>query len=74
MRVPRKINTALQCFRAWQWRQNIDPNVKPSDIQNAFTAYWSEPNGHDFTQHKITIASGSFASRATANEPVQGMM
>lgn len=74
MRVPRYVNTALQTFRAWQWRQNIDANVKASDVQNAMTAYWEQPDGHKFTPHGVTTASGAYASRATANDENQGIL
>lgn len=73
MRVPRKVNQALQCFNAWQHRKVIDDNVKASDIQNAFTTQWKDPN-RDFSPHTVTIPSGCYASAAEANERNYGLL
>lgn len=73
MRVPRKVNVAWQTFNAWQHRINIDPLAKPTSVQDAFTAQW-EQSDHDFTPHKVTVSSGSFASRATANQENEGVL
>ena len=73
MRVPRKVNTALQCFNAWSHRKNIDEVVKASDIQNAFTTQWHDPN-RDFTPHKVTITSPSYAGGASANNENKGLL
>lgn len=61
MRVPRRVNVAWQTFNAWQHRNNIDKIVKASDIQNAFTTQWKNPN-RDFTPHKVTVSSPDWAS------------
>ena len=73
MRVPRKINVSLQTFNAWQHRKVIDENVKASNVQNAYSVYWQDPNT-SFTPHTVTVTSGEYAAAATANDPVRGML
>lgn len=74
MRVPRKVNVGLQAFQAWQHRKVVDEVVKASDIQNAYTTLWTDPDGHQFTPHKVTDTSGSYASSVTANNPETGLL
>lgn len=74
MRVPRYVNTALQSFNAWQHREVIDSVVKASDIQNAYSTLWKQPDGRRFTQYGVTITSGSYASAATANLGDKGIL
>lgn len=73
MRVPRPVNTALQTFNAWQHRKVVDEVVKASDIQNAFTTQWTDPD-RSFTPHKVTASSGDSASAVTANTPEKGLL
>lgn len=73
MIVSRHINVALQTFRAWQHRMVVDSVVKPSDIQNAYTAQWEDPD-RSFVPVKITDTSGLAASSVTANVAQRGLL
>lgn len=74
MRVPRHVNVALQTFNAWQHRKVVDENVKASDIQNAYTTLWKDPDRDDFTPHKITMTSGAWSAGVEATSASKGLL
>lgn len=73
MRVPRKVNTNWLCFQAWSHRNNIDTQVKASKIQNAYTAYWEQPDRF-FVPETPTISSPNWSSSSNALRGSMGLV